>query len=383
MSTASSEPPEPGMPHESARPAEPHEPAESQRRAFTDEVLSRLRGAGFALAGVCDARASDHAEAFRAWLRDGRHGEMAYMAEHIEQRIDPGVMVPGARSIICVADRYHDGRRAARDGHAPRGRVARYAQGGDYHEILRSRLEPLAREWRTRFDPHRFRVCVDTAPIMEREHAMRAGLGRIGKHTLLIGEGAGSWLLLGEIVTTWPLLPTRATPAPASADPCGSCTRCIDACPTQAITPWSVDASRCLSAITIEHSGEVDPALERAQGEWLFGCDDCQEVCPHNQPTRRSRRAGAGDAYRPTHRSFDPLELLDWTEADRDAANLSQVLRRATLTMMKRSAIAILGAHLRRHSDDAVVRGRLQRVAEDPREDRLLTRAAMRALDSR
>lgn len=331
------------------------DPTPAARRAFTDEVMHRLRGAGFALVGVCDAAPSARGAEFRRWIDAGGHGEMAYMAERAEVRLDPRRLVPGARSIVCVADRYHDGRRdALADGTsgdgAPRGRIARYARGGDYHEIIRSRLEPLAREWRTRLDPHRFRVCVDTAPIHEREHAERAGLGRIGKHTLLIGEGLGSWLLLGEIVTTYPLIATRAAPAPATADPCGACTRCIDACPTKAITPWTVDATRCLSYLTIEHAGEVAPDLAASAGDWLFGCDDCQEVCPHNQPTRRSRRAGAAGDYAPIHRDFDLLEVLGWTEADRDAANLGAVLRRASLAMWKRNARIVLEA-TNRHGD--------------------------------
>lgn len=384
MRRADSQPPDPPRrPSEPSPPAPPFagegEPSERERRDFTQEVLSRLRAAGFVLAGICDARPSDHAKALRDWLDEGRHGEMSYMAEHIEARLDPRVMIPGARSVICVADRYHDGTRSPR-GEAPQGRIARYAQGGDYHRIMRSRLEPLAKEWRRRFRPHRFRVCVDTAPILEREHAVRAGLGRIGKHTLLIAEGLGSWLLLGEIVTTWPLVPTPAVSRPRLGDPCGTCTRCIDACPTAAITPWSVDATRCLSYITIEHAGEVDPEIERRSGEWLFGCDDCLEVCPHNQPTRRSRRAGITTGYEPEHRTLDPIEVLGWSEADRDAAALSAVLRRASLTMLKRSAIAILGGHLRRHPQDETVRGRLESVAHDLDEEPMIRRAAARAL---
>ncbi len=363
-------------------------PTDAERRAFTEEVLARLRAARFPLAGICDAAPSGRAAEFRRWLEDGRHGEMAYMAEHAEERLDPRRLVPGARSVICVADRYHDGRRDPRTGApddpaagGPRGRVARYARGADYHEIIRSRLEPLAQEWRTRLDPHRFRVCVDTAPILEREHAARAGLGRIGKHTLLIAEGLGSWILLGEIVTTYPLVATPAAPRPVSADPCGACTRCIDACPTGAIAPWSVDASRCLSYLTIEHAGDADPELESRAGDWLFGCDDCQEVCPHDQPTRRSRRAGADPAYAPRHRDFDLLEVLGWTEADREAANLSAVLRRASLPAWKRSAAAILGAVRRRGDARAPeIEARLRRVAADEREDPVVRRAAERAL---
>lgn len=328
------------------------EPTLHERRAITEEVLTRLRAAGFALVGICDARPSERGDQFRDWIGAGKHGEMGYMAEHVDERLDPGRMIPGARSIICVADRYHDGRGDARSGPS-RGRIARYARGADYHAVMRSRIEPLSKEWRTRLRPHRFRVCVDTAPIMEREHAARAGLGRIGKHTLLIGEGVGSWLLLGEIVTTYPLIATPAASAPDSPDPCGTCTQCIDACPTRAITPWSVDATRCLSYLTIEHKGEIDAGLAKLRGaggsaladhdsDWLFGCDICQEVCPHNQPTRRSRRAGARAEYSPLHRDFDLLDVLGWTEADRSAANLSAVLRRASLSMWKRNARTLL-----------------------------------------
>ncbi|MBX3355937.1 MAG: tRNA epoxyqueuosine(34) reductase QueG [Phycisphaeraceae bacterium] len=361
----------------------PAEPSQSERRAFTDEVVERLRESGFALVGICDAVASDHAPEFRQWLDDGRHGEMAWLAEHVAERLDPRVLVPGARSVICVADRYHDGRRAMLDSENAsdrRGLVARYARGGDYHAIIRSRLEPLAREWRTRHTPHRFRICVDTAPILEREHAMRAGLGRIGKHTLLIAEGLGSWLSLGEIVTTFPLMPLLAQPRAASPDPCGSCTRCIDACPTGAITAWSVDASRCLSYSTIEHSGEVDPRLEATPGRWLYGCDDCQEVCPHNQPTRRSRRAGVGAGYEPRIDPLDLLEVLGWSEAHHRAAATTAILRRATRSMWRRNAVILLGAHLGRHPRDETVRRRLAAITSDESEDSVVRETARRAL---
>jgi len=387
-------------PSQRSLPAPSPEPSLDERRAFTDEVLARLRAASFSRVGICDARPSERAAEFRRWLSEGRHGDMAYMAEHVDERLDPAVLVPGARSVICVADRYHDGRHepAPDPASRPRGRVARYARGGDYHEIIRARLEPLAKAWRTWRRPHRFRVCVDTAPIMEREHARRAGLGRIGKHTLLIAEGLGSWLSLGEIVTTYPLLPTPAAPFPANDDPCGACTRCIDSCPTGAISPWSVDATKCLSYLTIEHAGDVAPELETASGDWLFGCDDCQEVCPHNQPTRRSRRAGASAGYESRTNRLDLLEILGWSEADYAAANFTAVIRRASLPMLKRTSIAILGNHLARHdstaresvsagaahppeAEVAEVRRRLESLARDPREDPVVRRAAQRYLD--
>ena len=350
-------------------------PAEAWR-----EIESRLRAAGFPLVGACPAAPSRFAPEFREWLRQGCHGEMAYMAEAVEERLDPAALVPGARSVICVALRYHDGRGDAAlpgpevPGARPRGRVARYARGRDYHEVLRERLEPLAREWRTRWDPHRFRICVDTAPLLEREHAARAGLGRVGKHTLLIGRTGGSWLLLGGIVTTMELPVAESAPE----DPCGGCTRCIDACPTGAIEPWRVDASRCLSYLTIEHAGPVAPALAAGVGEWLFGCDICQEVCPHNQPTRRSRRMGAEASLR-GEGTIDLLQLLGWREASPERLAQTAVLRRATLAMLKRNAILILSARgwVRANAECAAA---LRRAAADPEEDAGVRDAALRAL---
>ena len=309
-------------------------------------LLARCRELGFVRAGIADARPSAHAEAYRAWIAAGKHGPMAYLAEKVDERLDPAALVPGARSVLCVADRYADGRPDARV--AGIGRVARYARGEDYHVVIRARLEALADELRRAHPAHRFRVCVDTAPLLEREHAARAGIGRIGKHTLAIApDGVGSWILLGAIVTTLPLAPVAAGPTPESPDPCGGCTRCIDACPTQAIAPWSVDARRCLSTRTIEDGGAVEPGFAAATADWVFGCDICQEVCPHAQPTVRSRRLGVHEAYRPHRTGFPLLELLGWDEAQWESARLTGVLRRATPAMWRRNAALAAASALR------------------------------------
>ncbi|MCL4212060.1 MAG: tRNA epoxyqueuosine(34) reductase QueG [Phycisphaeraceae bacterium] len=315
---------------------------------LTHLVLTRCRELGFALAGVCDARPIDRPEALRAWLAAGKHGQMDYMAEHVDLRIDPARLIPGTKSIICVADRYatgasstslHSGegpgmRTSEKDGERHFGRIARYAQGRDYHRVIKRRLHRVCDELRERFPGHTFRAFVDTGPVMEREHAQRAGLGAVGKHTLLIDRGVGSYLLLGEILTTLELAPTD----PAAPDPCGSCTRCIDACPTGAIAPWSVDATRCISYLTIEHRGEIDPALRSKMGDWVFGCDICQEVCPHNQPKSRAGAAPTHPAYAPKRDGFDLNEVLSWTEEQRRAAFENSPMKRATLTMMQRNA---------------------------------------------
>jgi epoxyqueuosine reductase len=320
-------------------------------------VLARCREHGFAVAGIAEARPSAHAAAYRAWIAEGKQGGMGYLAEEIERRLDPGILVPGARSVLCVADRYADGRPDRRE--PGMGRIARYSRGEDYHVVIRARLEAFVQELARLWPGQRLRVCVDTAPLLEREHAERAGVGRIGKHTLLIAPGGmGSWVLLGAVVSTVELAPIRADGSVAppagegdardpALDPCGSCTRCIDACPTGAITPWSVDARRCISAVTIEERGSVPTELVGRTGDWLFGCDDCQEACPHSQPTNRSRAAGVHEAYRGFRTGFPLLELLGWDDAAWEAALLNGVLRRGSASMWRRNAALAAAAAIR------------------------------------
>jgi epoxyqueuosine reductase len=302
---------------------------------------------------------------------------MGYLARNVDVRLDPRRLVPGARSIICVADRYHDGApdAAARPEDGPKGRVARYARGDDYHRVMKRRLRRLADELAAALPAETFRVCVDTAPLLERELAQRAGLGAVGKHTLLIEPGAGSWLLLGEIVTTAGFAPS----APCAADPCGACTRCIDACPTGAITAWSVDATRCISYLTIEHRSGIDARFREPAGDWIFGCDVCQEVCPHNQPTERSRGLAVEAAYAPRRDSFGLLAVLGWDEQARRDAFARSALKRAKLAMMKRNALIAAGNALAA-ADRPALRRRVDAVAADPAEDELVRSAARAAL---
>ncbi len=332
----------------------------------TAAVLKRCHELGFALAGVASAEPTRWGTQLRHWLALGRHGEMGYLARHLQQRIDPRRMVPGARSIICVADRYHDG--CSEDepvsGGGPRGRIARYARGDDYHRVMKKRLHSLRDELAKEYPDRAWRVCVDTAPVLERELAQRAGLGSVGKHTLLIEPGVGSWLLLGEIITSLELAPTPADDA-GPTDPCGTCTRCIDACPTDAITPWSVDATRCISYLTIEHRSEIDEAFHELIGEWIFGCDICQEVCPHNQPTHRTASARTHAAYAPRRDSFELLKVLDWDEQARREAFGRSAMKRAKLPMMKRNALLAAGNWLARF-DDPLLRRRICQIADDP-----------------
>lgn len=358
--------------------------------AMTGEVLDRCREAGFAIAGVCDAMPTEHAEEIRAWIAGGRHGSMSWLEDRLDERLDPATYVEGARSIICVADRYHDGSRDQIDLEGPlRGRIARYARGRDYHKVLKKRLVKIARSLGESHPDHHFRPCVDTAPLLEREHAMRAGLGLVGKHSLLIEPGVGSWMLLGAIVTTMPLAPTPSSHR--RPDPCGECTRCIDACPTDAITPFSVDATRCLAYTTIEHRTPIDPelaegaagSLETRTGDWLFGCDICQEVCPHGRRARRREPAEVHPGYEPRRSSLDLLEVLGWDEKGAMEALSGTAARRATLVMWKRNALICAGNGLRERPDAPGAGSLLERIrgiAGDPLEDEMVRATARRVM---
>ncbi len=299
------------------------------------------RAAGFALAGVCRAEPSAHEAFFRRWLDDGRHGEMRWLAENVATRLDPRELLPGARSIVMVADLYAArGEGAGAEPTTPGfGKVARYARGEDYHEVIKRRLHALCDRWREEHPGAEFRACVDTAPLMEREHAARAGLGWIGKHTLLIHPRLGSYFLLGAVVTTLDAAPPGAQ-QPVT-DHCGACTRCVDACPTDAITPYSVDASRCISYLTIEKRGDLPTDLANQLHGWLFGCDICQEVCPHNSARPTLRDDAPRDEYSPRFVALNLDEVSRWTPDDRARALKGSSMKRATLEMMKRNADAL------------------------------------------
>jgi epoxyqueuosine reductase len=347
--------------------------------AITQRVLDRCRDLGFALAGVCEARPTQYETELKNWLAAEKHGEMQYLNRNVELRVDPDLMVPGAKSIICVADRY-DGERPKQEPRQAFGRIARYARGNDSHNVMRKRMASLCRELRAQFPKDSFRACVDTAPVLEREFAQRAGLGAVGKNTLLIQRGVGSWLLLGEIITSLPLAASRES----DPDPCGTCTRCINACPTKAITPWSVDATRCISYLTIEHRGAIDEEFHEAIGDWIFGCDICQEVCPHNQPTERTQRAAVHPAYEPRHDGFNLLDVLNWDESARQQAFANSAMKRAKLNMMKRNAIIAAG-NAKAEEERDELRKRIGEIAADVNEDELVrttARAVLARFDS-
>jgi epoxyqueuosine reductase len=305
--------------------------------ALAAEVKRRATELGFDLVGIAEAGPSRYRDYLRSWLDAGQAGSMAWMAGRFDERTDPGVYLPGAQSVICVAINYFvEIEPVPSDQQPHHGRVARYALGEDYHDVLKSRLHALADWLREAVPDAQTRTCVDTAPVMEKELAARAGVGWVGKNACLINPHAGSWLLLGEIITTVPL------PADEPAtDHCGTCTRCIDACPTAAITaPYQLDARRCISYLTIEHRGDIPPEYQSQIGDWLYGCDVCQDVCPHNSKAAPSADPAVQPRF-PTG-GLDVREVLGWTDEQYRAKLKGSAMRRVKLPMLQRNAEVVV-----------------------------------------
>jgi len=307
------------------------------------ELVKRLATAlGFDRCGIARAEPIGRADYVHRWLAWGRGGTMDYLHRHLDQRLDPAKIVHGAKSVIVVALSYHQVA-PDRPADVPRGRVAMYAWGDDYHKVIKKKLFALADQLRKVIDePFEAKACVDTAPLLEREAAAAAGVGWIGKNTLVMNEKNGSYLFLGALVTTLGL----AAGAPG-IDHCGTCTACLDACPTDAFpAPYEMDASRCISYLTIEHRDEIERQFHEPMGDWIFGCDVCQQVCPHNRsaaPTREPRFAIREPG--PTPKLH---EILNWTDTDYAANLQGSAIKRARLDMIQRNArIALSNATTR------------------------------------
>jgi epoxyqueuosine reductase len=269
--------------------------------SLTERIKQRAIDLGFDLVGVAAAGPSQTFDAYADWLAHGYAGDMGYLARerNLERRRDVSEILPGARSVIVVAMNYAAKEPEGSDvspGPSARlpGKVARYARNDDYHDVMLARLEGLIEFMRGEAGTQvQARPYVDTGPVLEREWAQRAGLGWFGKNTNLIDPQLGSWLLLGEVITDLALDPDP----PFAFDRCGTCTRCLDACPTDAfVGPGVLDARRCISYLTIELKGAIPADLRPLMGDWIFGCDVCQEVCPWN---RKFARPTAEPAFQP------------------------------------------------------------------------------------
>ena len=266
---------------------------------------------GFQQIGISGIDLQQHGQYLQNWLNKGFHGDLHYMAAHGEKRWRPELLVENTQSIISVRMDYLNHKPAPRSvPHYPQqGVIARYAQGRDYHKTLRKRLQQFAEKIKFEVNDIGYRAFVDSAPILERAIAEQAGLGWIGKNTMLINKQAGSFFFLGELFTNLPLIPDQ----PVNHH-CGSCTACIDICPTQAIVaPYQLDARLCISYLTIEYNGSIPIELRPLIGNRIFGCDDCQLICPWN----RYAKLSAEDDFKARH-GLDNLSLLAlfaWDEA--------------------------------------------------------------------
>ena len=327
-------------------------PDESLRTSINSRIIHHLAAeCGFDLAGVVAApqaprQAPDFAR-FRHWADRGLAGEMRYLTDHrADVRSDPGRLLPGVRSIICVGLVYNGPQPCStRFADPERAWISRYAWGEDYHDVVRAKLEVLNHKL-LEIEMFRSRVCVDTAPLLERSIARQAGLGWIGKNTCLINQQLGSWFFLGELLTTLSIDPDASDAPPP--DRCGTCTRCIDACPTAAIVPspdgrFELDARLCISYFTIELRSTIPEAQRAAIGAHIFGCDICQDVCPWN-----SRAAETNEpAFHP--REFAPsLErMAGITEAEfRDMFRETPVSRARYRGFLRNVAVAMGNARL-------------------------------------
>ena len=323
------------------------------------------RELGFAAVGIADVELSAAEAGLQAWLDQGFHGEMDYMATHGTKRSRPAELIPGTVRIISVRLDYLPP--DAADPHtildaADTAYISRYALGRDYHKVLRNRLQKLAEKIGQEGGEHHFRVFTDSAPVLEVELASKSGLGWRGKHTLLLNRQHGSWFFLGEIYTDLPL-PVDVP----EANHCGTCQACIDICPTQAIVaPYSLDARRCISYLTIELKGSIPLELRPLLGNRIYGCDDCQLVCPWN---RFAQTASVPDfAVRNGLDSAGLVELFAWSEADFNERLAGSAIRRIGHQRWLRNIAVALGNAPASVERDAALSTQLNHPSEMVRE---------------
>jgi len=329
-------------------------PAKEHLSAFIKATGAAL---GFDLVGISPAQPVAHGQAFADWLRQGYHGTMAYLPRTAEARLDPGCLLPWARSVVSVALTYDTAHPRGLPAEGLRGRVARYAWGGDYHELMQAKLEALLGALRDEAGRDvAGRIMVDAGPALDREHAARAGLGWYGKNTNLLAAGLGSFFFLGELFLDLDLawdVPVR--------DRCGQCRRCLDACPTQAfVGPYVLDARKCISYLTIELKGPIPRELRPRMGAHIFGCDICQDVCPYNARPHPTREA----ALQPRQPLPAPelIPLLGLSEAEFRTRFRGSPIRRAKRRGFLRNVCVALGNLGRSEALPALARA----LAEDP-----------------
>ena len=312
----------------------------TDHRKLKEDIRLWASELGFQQMGISDIDLSVAEERLAQWLRDKFHGTMDYMHKHGRKRSHPEELVPGTVRVISVRmDYLPESQENAKQllDHDSKAYVSRYALGRDYHKLMRGRLRNLARQITDSVGEFGYRVFVDSAPVLEKALAEKAGIGWIGKHTNLINKNAGSWFFLGELYTDLPL-PIDA----AASGHCGSCVACIDICPTQAIVgPYSLDARRCISYLTIELQGPIPVEFRKAIGNRIYGCDDCQLFCPWN---KFAEPTAEGD-FAPRHKldSTDMTELFAWTEDEWLKRTEGSAIRRIGYERWQRNLAIALG----------------------------------------
>jgi epoxyqueuosine reductase len=318
----------------------PERPQKPDPALLADDIRRWGSELGFQKVGFADIDLAATEERLAAWLKEGFHGEMAYMERHGTKRSRPAELVPGTASVVSVRMDYLPDEPKSPAGlldHDSKAYISRYALGRDYHKVLRGRIKRLAARIEAAIGPFGHRVFVDSAPVLEKPLAEKAGLGWIGKHTNLIDRDAGSWFFLGELYVDLPLPPD--TPETSH---CGSCRACIDVCPTDAIVaPYQLDARRCISYLTIELKGPIPTEFRPLIGNRIYGCDDCQLFCPWNKFARPTAEAD----FAPRH-DLDVAELADlfaWSEDDWLEKTEGSAIRRIGYERWLRNIAVALG----------------------------------------
>ena len=336
--------------------------ASGQNTLSSEAIKERARELGFDVCGVAPVHAFPELAFFRQWIDRGYAGTMGYLPRSAERRSDVRKVVPSARSVIVTGTLYNSGQPYSTERYdATRGEVARYAWSRDYHHVIGERLDALL-AWMTQQNPDPFdaRAYVDTGPVQERVYAQYAGVGWIGKNTCVINPERGSWLLLGAIISSLPLEPD----AP-SLDQCGTCTLCLEACPTGAFAaPHELDATKCLSYLTIEYRGSIPEAQRAAIGNHLFGCDVCQEVCPWN-----AAPLSTADPSWSSREHLNLTSLIDlWRRSDEELAAFigDTAMTRAGVKGLRRNIAVALGNSGDRRAHDALDETGAEATQDDP-----------------
>ena len=349
-------------------------------RDWLDEQSRQL---GFDGLRITDTHLGDASERLNQWLAEGRHGQMEYMARHAQLRSDPSLLVPGTVRVICVTMNYlspvidfdQEWQRLAEPTHAV---VSMYARGRDYHKVMRNRLQEFALLIEKQIGSFGYRVFTDSAPLMEVELARKAGLGWRGKHTLLLNRELGSTFFLGEILVDVPLPIDQE-----EESHCGTCQACIDVCPTQAITaPYQLDARRCISYLTIENPDAIPVEFRRAMGNRVYGCDDCQLICPWNKFAQRSALPDFAERHGLGRASL--LQLWSWTEDEFEKRHEGSAIRRIGYQRWRRNLAVAMGNALADEAVSEVDKDKLREVLRNalPTSDEMVVEHIEWALDS-